>query len=342
MPQTNTLVSELRSSDEMMAKSTPLVFSYFGITLLVFLLVLHLLKPTAVLIDFDPASSVQDIANKKFVQLRTNQSSQSTIKSINLIGERHTGTKWITAHLQDCFGDQVQVLNRFTRYKHWFQYEDPHLYPPNSIVVVALVRDPYDWLESMRKRPYHSPNHFDLDWEAFLTRPWGMDRGPGDQQLIQEGSTLNATCMHRFSFNNIIPCSQLDRNMYNGTRRNGKKIGVTYELNQDGSGNAYESILQLRSDKIQNFLNISSFNAVRAFYPVQFEYLVAQGTSELIEELERVTGFKARCKSADPQPLKEKSYNESFIHWVNEHLNWETEHLIGYSKRVLLDDGTVQ
>lgn len=29
--------------------------------------------------------------------------------TINLIGERHSGTNWITDHLVDCFGDQIQV-----------------------------------------------------------------------------------------------------------------------------------------------------------------------------------------------------------------------------------------
>ena len=48
----------------------------------------------------------------------------NTIKSINLIGERHSGTKWITSQLDDCFGDQIAVKNRYTRYKHWFQYND--------------------------------------------------------------------------------------------------------------------------------------------------------------------------------------------------------------------------
>lgn len=28
---------------------------------------------------------------------------------IHLIGERHSGTKWISNHLQDCFGTQVPV-----------------------------------------------------------------------------------------------------------------------------------------------------------------------------------------------------------------------------------------
>ncbi|KAL3782924.1 hypothetical protein HJC23_004903 [Cyclotella cryptica] len=139
-----------------------------------------------------------------------------------------------------------------------------------------------------------------------------------------------------FPFEGVIPCSELDRNMYNGTR-NGRKVGVTYELNQDGSGRPYDSILQLRSDKIKNFLNVSEYDAVHAFFPVQFEFLVTRGTSELINELENVTGYKAKCKRADPQQLKERKYKESFINWVNEHLDWNTEKLIGYSPKKVGD-----
>jgi hypothetical protein len=260
---------------------------------------------------------------------------EPAIKKINLIGERHSGTKWITSHLEDCFGDQAEVLNRYTRYKHWFQYEDPTLYPENSTVVVALFRDPYDWLESMRKKPYHSPNHFDLNWKTFLTRPWGMERGPADKKLIEDGLAHNTTCMHRFPFENIIPCSKLDRNMYKNAKQNGKKIGVNYELNQDGSGSPYASILQLRSYKIQNFLSLSGFYAVHSFYPVQFEFMVSHGTSELINELEKVTGFKAKCQRQVPRPIREKEYDPIYLQWVNEHLDWETEKLVGYSPRKL-------
>ena len=34
---------------------------------------------------------------------------QGPVTSINLIGERHSGTNWITDHLVDCFGDQITV-----------------------------------------------------------------------------------------------------------------------------------------------------------------------------------------------------------------------------------------
>ena len=271
-----------------------------------------------------------DTTDRKFIRTAN---PRPLIKTISLVGERHSGTKWITSQLVDCFGDQVKVLNRYTRYKHWFQYEDSELYSSKSTVVVALFRDPYDWIESMRKKPYHSPNHFNLDWKTFVTTSWGMERGPADQQLIKDGLTHNTTCMHRFPFENIIPCSKLDRNMYNGTQRSGKKIGVNYELNQDGSGNPYDSILQLRRDKIRNYFRLSSFDAVYAFYPVQFEYMVTHGTTPLVDELERVTGFKSNCRRAAPHALKQKEYDESFEQWINEHLDWEAERMIGYYPR---------
>lgn len=79
--------------------------------------------------------------------------SRFDIKSINLIGERHCGTKFMTKHLQDCFGDQVEVLNRYTRWKHWFQYDDRdsdkkshkvlksrNYHPTNSSIVVAMCK----------------------------------------------------------------------------------------------------------------------------------------------------------------------------------------------------------
>ncbi|KAL7518760.1 hypothetical protein ACHAWX_003565 [Stephanocyclus meneghinianus] len=326
---TSSLRIESIDSDEMKKSITLAACRYFGLVLLVSPILLHLLFPNKTSVDFRAPSFMLKTPDERYDDESFHQKTDNTINTINLIGERHCGTKWITGHLEDCFGDHLKVLNRYTRYKHWFQYEDAKLYPSNSTIVVAMVRDPYDWLESMRRIPYHSPHHFDLDWKTFLTRPWGMERGPADQQLMRNGSTINATCMHRFPFDGIIPCSELDRNMYNGTR-NGRKVGVTYELNQDGSGRPYESILKLRSDKIRNFLNMSGYDAVHAFFPVQFEFLVTRGTSELIDELEKVTGHRAKCKRADPQTLSERKYKKRFIHWVNEYLDWDTEKLIGY------------
>mmetsp|Transcript_25335 Transcript_25335/g.53514 ORF Transcript_25335/g.53514 Transcript_25335/m.53514 type:complete len:328 (+) Transcript_25335:102-1085(+) len=266
------------------------------------------------------------------------QTQAYSIKTINLIGERHCATKWMTTTLQDCFGDQVEVVNRYTRWKHWFQYDDRDTeksrnhHDPKSSLVIAMFRDPYDWLESMRLKPYHSPNHFDQKWKKFVTTPWTMARGNGDQQLIESGSQSNATCMHRFSFNEVVPCSPLDRNMYNRTYH-GKTVGVNYELKHDGSGEPYDSIIDLRRDKIKNFLSVAKFNGVASFLPVQFEFVVSRGTGELIDEIENMTGLHAHCKRAPPRPLKRKEIDAEFIKWITANVDWEVEKLVGYAPR---------
>ena len=263
----------------------------------------------------------------------------STIKSINLIGERHSGTKWITSHLKDCFGEQILVQNRYTRFKHWFQYDDDiskdeeNYHPTNSSLVVSIFRDPYDWVDAMIRKPYHSPNHFDLEWKEFVTTPWTIGyRWRGDEDIIRTGTQDNATCMHRFSFNEIIPCSELDRNMNNITR-NGNKVGVVYELNHDGSGKAYGSILELRRDKVKNFLNVAKFDGVASFIPVRYEELVSRGTRELIGQIENITGIHAKCKVAPPGEPRTKVLDYDYMQWMSEHIDWEVENLIGYSRR---------
>ena len=108
--------------------------------------------------------------------------------SLHLLGERHSGTKWMTDHLTECFGDDVEVRKSFSAWKHWFQKENPLV--PNA-VVVAQFRNPFYWVEAMNRFPHHSPNHFDLDWRSFLAKPWTMPRYGEDVSF--EGSTVETS-----------------------------------------------------------------------------------------------------------------------------------------------------
>ena len=51
-----------------------------------------------------PSSSFPKFVNGPVINHR-----QGKASTINLIGERHSGTNWITNHLVDCFGDQIEV-----------------------------------------------------------------------------------------------------------------------------------------------------------------------------------------------------------------------------------------
>lgn len=52
------------------------------------------------------------------------KASDAPLDIISLLGERHSGTNWITDHLQECFGVRIKVRDEYTRCKHWFQEDE--------------------------------------------------------------------------------------------------------------------------------------------------------------------------------------------------------------------------
>ena len=263
---------------------------------------------------------------------------EARIKTISLIGERHCGTKWITKHLEDCFGSQVAVLNRYTRYKHWYQYREMvndvrHYYPPNTAIVVAMFRDPFQWVNAMQKKPYHALDHHNLSWERFVTTPWSIGRGEKDKELLESNATNNATCVHRFKFKEVVPCTREDRNDWRNATHSYTNRGLMYELNHDGSGSSYESVVDLRRDKIKNFLDVRNYPAVASFFPVQYEYVVTRGTADLIKAIEKESGLKAQCQPSPPRELTTKELDASFVKWMNANIDWEVEKMVGYYER---------
>ena len=100
---------------------------------------------------------------------------ETPIRSVIVLGERHSGTTFFTKYLQDCF-PKVNVGDTFVNNKHWMQHDPEYLlrsvsegestpflwkeivqqnsdvsskpisntYFQNSLVLV-LIRNPYDW-----------------------------------------------------------------------------------------------------------------------------------------------------------------------------------------------------
>ena len=55
----------------------------------------------------DDAKEIAATAAKVF-----KKASGAPVDIISLLGERHSGTNWITDHLQECFGDRIQVSGK--------------------------------------------------------------------------------------------------------------------------------------------------------------------------------------------------------------------------------------
>lgn len=247
----------------------------------------------------------------------------------------------INRHISECFNYSIEVRKELTRYKHWFQHENETKYPHDALVL-AQFRNPYTWLKAMQHVPHHAPAHLrtlkgastedhsaNNDWKIFLSKPWTTERAGADLLWDQD-----MPCQEDFHFRDIISCTEepLPREHFNYTLRYSENQPF-YEMRDDGSGLPYASILELRSDKIRNFLSTSAYNGVADVWTLQYEYLVESGTQHLLDRIQEWTGVAPRCKAKPPQVRLAKdsrAIRPDFAAHIREHLNWTVEGWIGY------------
>ena len=132
--------------------------------------------------------------------------------------------------------------------------------------------------------------------------------------------------------------------------------GYKYEYKNDGSERGFDSILDLRRNKVMNHLSVAGFCHTRAFLPYRFEDLKANGMAATLRDLEEATGLKAKCNaiygkerdaegrvirspSAVHRRLAEKEISQKrelsaeYIEYMNRFVDWEVKKLIGYYPR---------
>jgi len=228
-------------------------------------------------------------------RMQQQQRQQQQQYEIHILGERHCGTKFVTSELQSCFQKnrnmkksmyqlQLKVHRDLVRSKHFFQpvYHEGVGHPRS--IVVALFRDPYDWIAAMREKPYHAPDHVlrfgggggdndnnnvtadggvdednivPLPWRDFVSKPWTTGRSKQDMELVRQNRalTLSMPCYNKFDFVEVVPClPDLERLKARIPESRWRGFVPVYELLRDGSGKPFDDLLQLRSAKIVNFL----------------------------------------------------------------------------------------
>lgn len=340
----------------------------------------------------------------------SNYLNQSSSFAIHIIGERHSGTNWIEDEMQKCFGHAIRVVPTLFRFKHWWQSPSvastttatttlPTTLPlhnnnsndtrtSSSIqygIVIALFRNPYDWMEAMRTEPHHAIEHWDivpnkpLKWKEFMTKPWSLDRlkfqdwmtadlsilkqvlhpeqeeedtlynstTPYKKQgqrrrIMKKFSSLsipistylhpllfNHSCYEEFYWFDIIPCSRQDRDI---TKMIVPFAEALYELQRDGSGRPFDNIIQLRTEKLHHFYQeVSQFQSIQHFFPHRYEDLVTQGTQILIDQIQQaLPGIQATCQPSPPKKYLHKLLPKGMFDYLNQHLNWTVENVVGY------------
>jgi len=179
----------------------------------------------------------------------------------------------------------------------------------------------------MWSHPHHSPNHMNMHWSEFLTKPWTMDRIGLDLN-----TSKNAHCQQDFHFNEIVSCIREPLPLVAYENCKYSEHQPFYELKQDGSGKPFANVMELRAAKIQNFLGTKDYANVVDVWPVQYEYLLAEGTKNILDEIYKETGVPYTCDPFPPQVRQQRKLSEKFMKYIDEHLDWTTEAMIGYDR----------
>ena len=173
-------------------------------------------------------------------------------------------------------------------------------------------------------------SHIGLTWKDFLTKPWTTER---------VGLDLNATnatkCKQDFKYNEVNSCYRepLPEGSYAKIQYSNNQ--PFYELKRDGSGEPFANIMELRSAKIRNFLQVKYYQGIADLWPIQYEYMLHEGTEPLITRLEEITGLKRNCEAVPAQDNRpSRPLSVPFIEYVDYHLDWSAEKFIGYSRKV--------
>lgn len=108
-----------------------------------------------------------------------------SISQVQIFGERCSGTNYLAALVSNNFAG-VELTTEFG-WKHWFiRGHEPRGRPNRSTdrecvrsladsddtLFVVIHRDPFDWLRSLHRRPYHAPGHWNIPFSEFIRKPW--------------------------------------------------------------------------------------------------------------------------------------------------------------------------
>jgi hypothetical protein len=95
--------------------------------------------------------------------------SESTIRHIQLFGQRCSGTHAIARTIEANFG--LDARTEAYGFKHWF-VPDQVLFR-DDVLVLVIARNVFDWLRSLHRQPWHAhPGLKGLSFSEFIRTPW--------------------------------------------------------------------------------------------------------------------------------------------------------------------------
>jgi hypothetical protein len=227
----------------------------------------------------------------------------------------------------------------------------------NNTLVIVMFRNPYDWLDSMKKVPHHWTNHFksirhtkaqvegsNIHWYGSKLLSWN--------EFVAANMTVGATeagssqlCQNAYPAGMVSPCIKSKEAYPPDVRKDyGSNLNaapdvlpfnghnVIYELNAN-NGRPFRDPLELRTAKIEDFLDIPNKWDLGSFLILQHEEINMNGTGTFLERVSKIVGTKPSCNADPPKRQPSKTLDDGWAKWISEHANWETEAKVGYQRR---------
>lgn len=160
-----------------------------------------------------------------------------------------------------------------------------------------------------------------------------MRRVGKDLEMTEaEKLSINA-CQENFTYRDLISCNHKPYPEGTFNKTHYSEHQPFYEMKYDGSGEPFDNLLEMRAAKIRNFLSTKHFAGVEDFWILQYEVLVALGTTELIQKIKDLTGAQSYCEpNPAQQTRKRRGVKPELMEYLMDNLDWKAENMVGYHK----------
>ena len=149
----------------------------------------------------------------------------------------------------------------------------------------------------MRRSPEYAPNHKDLEWIEFVTTPWSPEEFVPPKTIKH--------CQFNFTSLDVAPCEP------------SQNENILYELRNDHSGYPYNSIVELRADKIKDLMSLQNDHV---FIPMRYECLMEGnvGFEYLTHQLSREMNIPSQCSTSGASNRQDDYFSTLVSHMESE------------------------
>ena len=254
----------------------------------------------------------------------------------------------------DIHNDRVEAMRR----KPWHWPNHVSLFPLSAQNVSINVKVQNQGDGATNSRGGHSiqksyVGHDLLDWKDFVNRPLHLiehddeDNKPTDKDDVAKLKT----CQKGYALNTVSPCrgnsNYVPKPLHNIPKAFLRHLpfdinNPIYEHNPI-DGRPFENLLQLRTEKVRNFLSLPERWELAGIGFIQYDSLLGNGLKSLTEDIGRTLGIPndneknnnaSTCPSVAPFEKDPYNLTDDYKDWVTKAVNWDVENLIGYHRSV--------